>query len=76
MQVLGIMEKEIDTLKEALKKAERVVVLTGAGISAKSGVPTFEAQAASGKTTSPLSSLHLRPLQGIPNWSGNFTTGV
>ena len=35
------MEKEIDTLKEAIKKAERVVVLTGAGISAESGVPTF-----------------------------------
>ena len=35
------MEKEIDNLKEAIKKAESVVVLTGAGISAESGVPTF-----------------------------------
>jgi NAD-dependent deacetylase len=35
------MEKEIRTLNEALQNAERVTVLTGAGISAESGVPTF-----------------------------------
>ncbi|MEE9418757.1 MAG: NAD-dependent deacylase [Desulfatiglandaceae bacterium] len=35
------MEKELDALKQALKKADRVAVLTGAGISAESGVPTF-----------------------------------
>jgi NAD-dependent deacetylase len=35
------MEKDIDALKEALKKADKVAVLTGAGISAESGVPTF-----------------------------------
>lgn len=34
-----------DDLMDALRKAERVVVLTGAGVSAESGVPTFrEAQ--------------------------------
>ena len=32
---------EIDELKKALMKAESVAVLTGAGISAESGVPTF-----------------------------------
>ena len=35
------MEKEIKALREELKKADRVAVLTGAGISAESGVPTF-----------------------------------
>ncbi|MBW1784248.1 MAG: NAD-dependent deacylase [Deltaproteobacteria bacterium] len=35
------MEKELNDLREALKNAERVAVLTGAGISAESGVPTF-----------------------------------
>jgi NAD-dependent deacetylase len=35
------MEKEIEALKQHLKKAERVAALTGAGISAESGVPTF-----------------------------------
>jgi NAD-dependent deacetylase len=35
------MEKEIQALKQHLKKAERVAALTGAGISAESGVPTF-----------------------------------
>ncbi|MDQ1333782.1 MAG: NAD-dependent protein deacylase [Thermodesulfobacteriota bacterium] len=35
------METSINSLKEALKNAERVAVLTGAGVSAESGVPTF-----------------------------------
>lgn len=35
------MEKEIKALREELKRADRVAVLTGAGISAESGVPTF-----------------------------------
>ena len=35
------MEKQIKALREALSKAERVAALTGAGISAESGVPTF-----------------------------------
>jgi NAD-dependent deacetylase len=35
------MQKEIERLREALQKAEGVAVLTGAGVSAESGVPTF-----------------------------------
>jgi NAD-dependent deacetylase len=35
------MQEKIKVLREALKKADRVAVLTGAGISAESGVPTF-----------------------------------
>ncbi|UCF86410.1 MAG: hypothetical protein JSV50_14615, partial [Desulfobacteraceae bacterium] len=35
------MEGKIKALREALKKADRMAVLTGAGISAESGVPTF-----------------------------------
>jgi NAD-dependent deacetylase len=35
------MDKEFQTLTQALRKAQRVAVLTGAGISAESGVPTF-----------------------------------
>jgi len=35
------MEQQIRALREVLGKAERVAVLTGAGISAESGVPTF-----------------------------------
>ena len=35
------MEEEIKALRDALKKADQVAVLTGAGISAESGVPTL-----------------------------------
>jgi len=35
------MEQQIMALRDALAKAERVTALTGAGISAESGVPTF-----------------------------------
>ena len=35
------MEKALNGLREALKKSNRVAVLTGAGVSAESGVPTF-----------------------------------
>jgi NAD-dependent deacetylase len=35
------MERQIKELRNALIKAERVAALTGAGISAESGVPTF-----------------------------------
>jgi len=35
------MENAINRLREALKNSERVAVLTGAGVSAESGVPTF-----------------------------------
>jgi len=35
------MKKGIKTLKKVLENAEKVAVLTGAGISAESGVPTF-----------------------------------
>jgi len=35
------MEKQIKALRDALAKAERITALTGAGISAESGVPTF-----------------------------------
>jgi NAD-dependent deacetylase len=35
------MEKEMELLRQWLRKAERVTALTGAGISAESGVPTF-----------------------------------
>jgi NAD-dependent deacetylase len=35
------MEQELQTLRQALIKAQKVAVLTGAGISAESGVPTF-----------------------------------
>jgi len=36
-----IMDKDIIALRKELRKADRVAVLTGAGISAESGVPTF-----------------------------------
>jgi NAD-dependent deacetylase len=35
------MEEKIKALRDALKKADQVAVLTGAGISAESGVPAF-----------------------------------
>jgi len=35
------MEEQIKALRDALAKVERVTALTGAGISAESGVPTF-----------------------------------
>jgi NAD-dependent deacetylase len=36
------MEEKIEALRDALKKADQVAVLTGAGISAESGVLTFK----------------------------------
>ena len=38
------MEKQIKAVREALVRADRVTVLTGAGISAESGVPTFRGE--------------------------------
>lgn len=35
------MEERIQALREALSEAKRVAALTGAGISAESGVPTL-----------------------------------
>jgi NAD-dependent deacetylase len=35
------MDESIDALRQVLKVADRVAVLTGAGISAESGIPTF-----------------------------------
>ena len=43
------MEAKIKTLRDALKKADQGVVLTGAGISAESGVPTFRGDEGLGK---------------------------
>ena len=37
------LEAELDRAAAALKRAQRVCVLTGAGVSAESGVPTFRA---------------------------------
>jgi len=42
-------EEEIKALRDALKKADQVAVLTGAGISAESGVPTFRGDEGLGK---------------------------
>jgi NAD-dependent deacetylase len=36
-----MMDEKMEAVKQALKAAERVAILTGAGISAESGVPTF-----------------------------------
>jgi NAD-dependent deacetylase len=36
-----MMKEEIALLAEALRKSKHTVVLTGAGVSAESGVPTF-----------------------------------
>ncbi len=41
MVTLPRMEDAINSLEEALKRSGRVAVLTGAGVSAESGVPTF-----------------------------------
>ena len=39
--IMGLMESKIDELNEALSKARRVLVFTGAGASKESGLPTF-----------------------------------
>ena len=38
------IEQDISALRETLKKADRVTVLAGAGVSAESGVPTFRGE--------------------------------
>ena len=35
------MLSNVDAAREAVRKAENIVVLTGAGVSAESGIPTF-----------------------------------
>jgi NAD-dependent deacetylase len=42
--IFAPMEKELTAVRETLMKAESVAVLTGAGISAESGVPTFRGE--------------------------------
>ena len=37
------LERDLDRAARALGRADRVCVLTGAGVSAESGVPTFRA---------------------------------
>jgi len=41
---LPIMADELEILRQKLASAERVAVLTGAGVSAESGVPTFRGE--------------------------------
>lgn len=41
MEMSTKMNNDISVLRESLRKADRVAVMTGAGISAESGVPTF-----------------------------------
>ena len=43
------MEEKIKALRDALKKADQVGVLTCAGISGESGVPTFRGDEGLGK---------------------------
>ncbi|MDY0042031.1 MAG: NAD-dependent deacylase [Desulforhabdus sp.] len=38
------MHTDIDALREKLRAAKRIVVLTGAGVSAESGIPTFRGE--------------------------------
>ncbi len=40
----GNFEEDKDLFKEALKKAQAIVISTGAGVSAESGVPTFRGE--------------------------------
>jgi len=48
------MENEIDELRRALARAHRVCVLTGAGASAESGIPTFRDDAGVWKNHNPM----------------------
>jgi NAD-dependent deacetylase len=41
VDLIGPHRKQIEKVKQALNQAKRVAVLTGAGVSAESGVPTF-----------------------------------
>lgn len=38
---IGIMKATMQTFREHLKSAKNVLILTGSGVSAESGVPTF-----------------------------------
>src|SRR5262249_25226044 len=70
------LETEIRRAAEALSRATRVAVLTGAGVSAESGVPTFRASDGLWEghriedVASPTGSTATR------DWSGTFTTPV
>lgn len=69
-------EEKIQLLKEKLGGCERVAVLTGAGISAESGVPTFRGRGDSGANIARLSWQPLRRLRKIPGSYGNSITGA
>ena len=70
------MASDLGIVREKIASARSLAVLTGAGISADSGVPTFEVPMACGGTFGRKISPRPRPLSAIPDWCGNGTTGV
>ena len=59
---------------DALKDAESVVVLTGAGVSAESGVPTFRGAGGLWREYSATSLATPEAFRADPGSSGSFTT--
>ena len=66
---------DLEQARDWLAQATRVAVLTGAGISAESGVPTFRGDGGLWKDYKPKTWPHPRPSSKIRAWCGNGTTG-
>src|SRR5512146_1249318 len=61
---------DLTILRGRIAAARSLTILTGAGISADSGVQTV-----CGATFAQKTSPHRRPSHATPDWSGNGTTG-
>ena len=59
-----------------ISTTDRVFVLTGAGVSAESGIPTFRGVSGLWRNTGSRRSPHPRLGNAIPGWSGSFTRCV
>ena len=62
-------------LAEYLDTAERITVLTGAGVSAASGVPTFRGSEGLWRTHRPEELAAAQAFELDPAWCGSGTTG-
>ena len=70
-----MMEGQIEKLAQKIRPETRLTVLTGAGVSAASGVPTFRGPDGFWKKYRPEALATPEAFQRDPNSSGNGTTG-
>src|SRR5438045_6955184 len=71
-----MVEEKIRKLAAKFQQQSRITVVTGAGVSAASGVPTFRGAGGLWKTTNRKVWPRRTLSNAIRNWSGTGTTGA